>query len=136
VVGGAVVADEEALVEIRAGGLVHGGGALDTLVGCEVADIVLVDRQAPLFVHRHGVELSRRLEGRLDDLRRYRVTGKVEEPHLLARAPHLLRHGLEPAGVPPECRPEVDDRDRPRGFLEILHRHALEDVHRMAPPCR
>ena len=102
----------------------------------EVADIVLVDREAPLVVERQRVELARGREGRVDDLLRHAVAGQVEEAHLLARAPDLRGHGLEPAGVPPERRPEVDDRDGPRGFLDVLHRHGLEDVHRVAPPIR
>ena len=105
-VGAAIVADEEALVEIRARGLVHGGGALDALVRREVADIVLVYRQAPLVVHRHGVELARGLEGRVDDLLRHAVAGEVEEADLLARAPHLRGHGLEPAGIPRNAGPK------------------------------
>ena len=134
VVGAPVVADEEALVEVRAGGLVDGGGALDALVRREVADVVLVDREAALVIHGHGVELARGAERGVDDLPRHPVAGEVEEAHLLARAPHLLGHGLEPAGVAPERGPEVDDRDGPRGRLEILHRHGLEDVHRTSPP--
>ena len=72
------------------------------------------------------MELARGLEGGVDDLLRNAVTGQVEEADVLAGMPDLRRHGVESAGVSPESRPEVDHRDRPRRFLEILTAMALK----------
>src|SRR5262245_35191465 len=134
-VGSAVVADEEALIEVGPSRLVDRGRALDALVDAEVADVVVIDRQTLLCLDRHGVKLARRLECRMDDLGRHAVPGEVEEAHLLTRLPHRARDGLEPAGLAAERRAEVDDGNCSRGLLDVLHRQALEDV-QGSPPGR
>ena len=128
--GTAVVADEEALVVVRARGLVHLGGALDGLVDGKIADVVLVDLERELFLERHGVELARSFEGGLHCRGGDAVAGEVEEAHALARLPHLGRHRVEAAGLAQKCGREVDHGNGPGRFLEILDRHGLEDVHR------
>src|SRR4029453_19670858 len=58
--------------------------------------------------------------------------GKIEEADLLAGVPHLANHRLERLPIRrrrPEHGREVDDRDLPRGFLDVPDRETLEDVH-------
>ncbi len=129
VVSASLVADEEALVEVGAGGLVHRGGALDALVHRQVADVVLVELEGQLVGQRQGVELARGREGAVDQRLGHTVAGDVEEADLLARAPDLSGDGFEPAGRATKRRRHVDHRDRPARLLQVLHRHGLEDVH-------
>src|SRR4029453_2242977 len=58
--------------------------------------------------------------------------GKIEEADLLAGVPHLANHRLERLRIRrrrPEHGREVDDRDLPRGFLDVPDRQTLETVH-------
>jgi hypothetical protein len=114
--------------------------ALQALVHGQVADVVLVDLEPQLVFDRHRVELARGLEGGVDNRLGHAVTGHVEEADLLAGMPQLRRGGVEAAGLPAECRSEVDHGDRPRGLLDAPDRHGFEDIHRIpvisprAPP--
>ena len=93
-IGTAVVADEEALVEIRARGLVHGGGALDALVRGEVADIVLVELEPKPIRLRKRVQLAGGGEGRVHHRVGDAVAGQVEEADGLAGVLDLARDGF------------------------------------------
>src|SRR5262245_47204468 len=80
------------------------------------------------------MEFPRRGERRIDDLLLHPVSRQVEEANGLARRAHLGRHGLEPAGLASERRPEIDDGNGARGHLGIAHCHRLEDVHGTSEP--
>ena len=100
-VGAAVVADEEALVLVRPGRLVHRRGALHRGVHRQVADIVLVELQPQLFLERQRVKPARGGEGaRRSASLRHAVAGAVEEADILAGMPDLRGDGFEPAGSP------------------------------------
>src|SRR5438034_541764 len=88
-VGRALVADEEALVEVGPRGLVHRGGALHALIHRQVADVAVVELQRQLLLERQRVELARGLERRLHDPRRHAVAREVEETDALARVADL-----------------------------------------------
>src|SRR5256886_8347328 len=75
-VGAAVVADEEALVEVRPGRLVNRRVPLHALVHRQVADVVLVDLERELFLQGDRVELARGVEGGVDERLRHRVAGQ------------------------------------------------------------
>jgi hypothetical protein len=125
----AIVADEEALVVVRARGLVHGGGALHALVHGQVADVVLVDAQRPLVVERHRVEFARGLERRVDHVRAHAVAGNVEEADLLAGPADLGCDALAAAGLAAKGGADVDHGNRLRRLRDIAHGHRLEDTH-------
>jgi hypothetical protein len=134
-IGTAIVADEEALVVVGTGGLVDGRGLLDGLVHRQVADVALVELQAELLRLRQRVELARGGEGRVHHRVRDAVAGQVEEADGLAGALNLAGDGLEALRVAGSERGgEIDDRDVPRGLVDILHRQGLEDVHDRVSP--
>src|SRR4030095_1832627 len=135
-VGGPVVADEEALVEVRPRRLVDGRMPLHALVHRHVADVVLVDLQRALLLERRRVELARGREGAVDHGLRHAMTGQIEEADGLARAPDLERHGVHRSRRPAGRGPDVDQGDRLRRRLDVLDRQRLEDVHLWSgPPC-
>ena len=128
-VGAAIVADEEALVEVRPGRLVDGRVPLHALVHRQVPDVVLVDLQRALQLERRRVELARGREGVVDHPLRDAVAGQVEEADGLAGAPDLDRHGLQRTRLPSERGPDVDQGDGLRRRVDVLDRQRLEDVH-------
>jgi hypothetical protein len=125
-IGPAVVADEEALVEVGPRRLVHGRGALDAFVDGQIADVVLIQLEGQLVLERHCVELGEAAKAASISARDSVVT--VEEPDGLAGVLDLT---ATPRGHPDseERWREVDDRDVARGLLDVLHRQGLQDVH-------
>src|SRR5438105_984680 len=128
-IGRALVADEEALVEVGPRGLVHRGGALHALIHRQVADVAVVELQRQLLLERQRVELARGLERRLHDPRRHAVAREVEEADALARVADLRGDRVQSGGLAAKRGAEVDHGDRARDFRDVLHRHRLEDVH-------
>src|ERR1700745_4362741 len=120
-VGLAIVADEEALVVVGPRRLVNGGMPLDARVDREIPDIALVQAEPHLLFERHGVKFPRGLERGVDQIRRHAVPREVEEADTLARVLHLPCDLVDTAGLPGERGPEVDHRNRPRGFLDALY---------------
>ena len=136
VVGAAVVADEKALVLVRAGRLVDGRGALHRGVDRQVADIVLVEPELEFFLQRQRVKAARGGEGAVDQRLGHAVPGGVEEPDILAGIADIRREAAERAGLAGEERTEIDDRDLRRRRFRVLDAEFLEQVHCHPPPLR
>ena len=90
----AVVADEEALVLVRLGRLVHLRRGLHRGVHRHVADVVLVQLKFQLLLQRQRMESPRCRKCAVDDLLRHAMIPRVKETDVLAGVAHLLRPGV------------------------------------------